>query len=72
MTFSSALSKVLSFAAIVTNLAIVGITSNALKDVYGIESSAALWLCLVLEHLLVLLKFYVQVCACPGHPTACP
>ena len=53
--------EMLSFAAIVTNLAIVGITSDSLTDLYGMSPTAVLWLCLVLEHVLVVLKFYVQV-----------
>ena len=51
--------EVLSFAAIVTNVAILAVTSRSLEAIYGMSPDAKVTLCVVLEHVLVLLKIVV-------------
>jgi hypothetical protein len=53
--------EILSFASIVTNIAIAGVTSNALGSIYGLGSSERVALCIIVEHLLLIWKFVVQV-----------
>ena len=53
--------EILSFVSIATNVAIVGVTSNSLSQIYAMAPSGRITLCIVLEHLLLLLKFVVQV-----------
>ena len=52
--------EILSFVSIATNVAIVGVTSNSLSQIYAMPLGR-ITLCIVLEHLLLLLKFVVQV-----------
>ena len=53
--------QILSYAAIVTNIAIMGLTSGALSVIYGMSSFEITCLCIALEHLLLIWKFIVQV-----------
>ena len=53
--------EALSFAAIVSNIAILGVTSDSLREVYGMDDSTVLWLCLILEHAIIVWKFVVAV-----------
>ena len=53
--------EVLSFLAIVSNIAIVGVTSHSLGEIYQLNRQQVLWMCLILEHSILVLKFYVQV-----------
>ena len=53
--------QILSYAAIVTNIAIMGLTSGALTVIYRMSSFEVTCLCIILEHLLLIWKFVVQV-----------
>ena len=50
-----------SFAAIITNIGILGVTSHTLGSVYSLRSTERVALCIVLEHVLLVWKFVVQV-----------
>ena len=53
--------ELLCYGAIVTNVALLGVTSQSLTRMYGLPPSAVLVVCLVGEHALLLAKFYVAV-----------
>jgi hypothetical protein len=53
--------EALSVAAIVTNVAILGVTSASLRSIYGLNTTQVLWVCVILEHVLLVMKFLVQV-----------
>ena len=52
--------EILSYTAIVTNVFVIGVTSQSLWGFYSLSTRQTLVLCALLEHGLLLLKFYVS------------
>ena len=48
--------QVLTYCAVVTNCAILGITSRVLTEGYGLTSAQAVGFVVILEHCLLILK----------------
>lgn len=53
--------EILSFCAIATNITLMGLTSNALTEIYGMQPKDVVVLCVVLEHVLLIWKLAVLV-----------